>query len=291
MIVSDVKADWDQKNKVSNYPIFMISEVLDILEPGWSLNSFESFDNLPCFTKKKLGLSYFLQPFLTRTLHGFEHFDTKNWNTFFPKICQFNVEKLPTSLPENWEIKELKFQRMSLEAPLMDIEKRFSENVRRISKKLHSYSLETSTDLTYYFDFIRKHNTNFSKMKSELFSRFKKLIIYFDSCGQGELLGVKDENGKFVAMSYYVFDNTTVIDFKGAVTKEGKKRGAMVILHLRAISKFHGSFKFYDFYGANSSGRAHFNRKFGGHNVIYFQLTRIDYPNPIKYLIRKLWSI
>ncbi|MBM3455445.1 MAG: hypothetical protein FJX80_09890 [Bacteroidetes bacterium] len=291
MVASDDKADWDQKNKAMNYPIFMKNEILDILEPGWTLKSCDSIDNLPCFTKRKLGLSYFLQPFLARTLHGFEHFETKKWNTFFPKICQFNVEKLPASLPENWETKELKFQCMSLEAPLEEIEKKFSENVVRIGKKLHSYSLETITDLSYYFEFIRKHNSNFTQMKSELFSKFKNLIIYFDSCGQGEILGIKDDNGKFVAMSYFVFDKSSVIDFKGAVTKEGKKRGAMVLLHLRAISKFHGFFKLYDFYGANSDGRAHFNRKFGGHNVIYYQLTRIDYPKPLKYLIRKLWSI
>ncbi len=291
MIASDLKADWDQKNKVSNYPIFMKREVLDILELDWYLKSFDSFDNLPCFTKKKLGFSYFLQPFLTRTLHGFEHFDTKKWNTFFPKICQFNVEKLPAILPENWDIKEMKFQRMSLDKPLEEIEKSYSENVRRVKKKLISHTVETEVTLSQYFDFIKRNNQFFSKMRTELFSKFKKLIMYFDANDLGEIIAIKDENGKFTAMSYFIFDNETVIDFKGAVTREGKKQGAMVIMHMKAISKFHGTFKIYDFYGANSSGRAHFNRKFGGQNVIYYQLTRIDYPKPIKYLIRKIWSI
>lgn len=167
MIASDPKADWDQKNKVSNYPIFMKREVLDILELDWYLKSFDSFDNLPCFTKKKLGFSYFLQPFLTRTLHGFEHFDTKKWNTFFPKICQFNVEKLPAILPENWDIKEMKFQRMSLDKPLEEIEKSYSENVRRVKKKLISHTIETEVTLSQYFDFIKRNNQFFSKMRTD----------------------------------------------------------------------------------------------------------------------------
>ena len=291
MIANDVRILWDQQFKEKSYPVFMNGDILDIVEPSWELRSYESLNILPDFRKKKFGISYFLQPFLTRTLCGYEKIETKYWNGFFPKICQFNIDRLPIGIPDNWEIKEMKFQRMSLDIPLEEIEKRYSENVRRVKKKLISHTLETEVTLSQYFDFIKRNNQFFSKMKTELFSKFKKLIMYFDANDLGEIIAIKDENGKFTAMSYYIFDNETVIDFKGAVTRDGKKRGAMVILHMKAISKFHGTFKVYDFYGANSSGRAHFNRKFGGHNVIYYQLTRLDYPKPIKYLIRKIWSI
>jgi hypothetical protein len=291
MYNQQLKEEWDEQLRTSNGSVFMTAGVLNILHPGWTLKTLNSTSIVPIFSKRKFGLAYSLQPFLTRTLDGFERLDSTFWDDFFPKICQFNLLHLPKKTPENWEIKELKYQRIPLDISLAKIEDRYAQNIRRFQKKQQYFSLKLNVSTTEFFIFIRKHNPFFKRLKSDLFSRFKELIKYFENKGFGELLSLANENGEIVAMSFYVFDGHSVIDFKGATTREGKKKGAMVLLHLNAIKRYHQKFDFYDFYGANSSGRAHFNKKFGGTNVVYYQFTRINYPSVLKSLIRKIWKI
>lgn len=281
---------WEQNNAEQPVSLFMDKNVLDIVHPTWQLEQINNME-IPKFVKSKFGIEYSLQPFLIRELKGFENLDVSLFNKVFPKICQFNLSYLPKGIPKNWEIKELKFQRLLLDVPLEFIEYRFSDNVKRAKKKENEYSLTTEISLNEYFDFVRLNNKYFKVMKIHLFEAFKKLIIYFDSIGKGELLAIENSEGKIEAISYYLFDGDTIIDFKGASTKAGKKKGAMAILHIKAIRKYHGQFKYYDFFGANASGRAHFNRKFGSSNVIYYQFTRLDVPKIIKSLIRKIYNL
>ncbi|MBM3418175.1 MAG: hypothetical protein FJY17_04545 [Bacteroidetes bacterium] len=285
------KEDWEKKQRTMNYTVFMNSKVLDILEPTWTVTNFGQHSCLLFFCKKKYGFSYFLQPFLTRVLEGYDQFDTTKWNDFFPKICQFQLSYCPYSIPDNWEVKVMKYQRVTLDIPLDELEKNLSVNIRRILKKKDLFSVRKNIPLPEYFDFLLKHNKYFSKMNTELFLKFKKLIEYFDSSGLGEVLAISDDSHNCLAMSFFVFDTQSVIEFKGGVSEEGRKKGAMIILHLNALSKYHGRFKFYDFYGANSSKRENLNLKFGSKNIEYFQFTRIDYPQPLKYLIRKVGSL
>ena len=271
--------------------VFTSQEVLDILHPGWSEKKLENNDVFPFFMNRKLGISYCLQPFLTRTIPSYENLDPKYWNEFFPKICQFNLGVIPKNVPENWEITEMKYQRITFGHSMEEIEKTYSLNIKRIKKKQDIFSLDSDTSLSTFFTFMKKNNPFFCKMKKNLFARFQKLILYFDSNSMGELLCLKNEKREMVAMSYYVFDGNSVIDFKGSATREGKKTGAVAVLHLKAFERYHSNFKFYDFYGANSSRRAHFNRKFGSQHVSYYQFTRIDYHRFIKKIIKKIWSI
>ena len=291
MFENSARLNWDKKVESLAYSIFMSSEVLDIIEPNWSIEQYETIENLPVFFKKKIGFTYSLQPFLTLKISGYEQLDTKLWNSFFPKICQFNLDKLRHDLPRNWDVREMKCQKLNLDIDLNEIFEGFTINIKRISKNSNNFSIHNDISLSHYFDFLNKNNKFFNKMKPELFEKFKYLISFFHSRGLGEILAIKEENEKVLATSFFVFDKFSVIDFKGAVSSEGKKKSAMVILHIEAIKRYHGQFKVYDFHGSNSSGRGQFNRKFGAKNEIYYQYTRINYPKPIKYLIRKLWSI
>jgi len=279
------KVIWDKKIGASASPsFFMLSWVLDILNPNWDALVYLNYEAfMPIPKAQKYGLTYVFQPKFIRSLSIFN----ENEDHRSAIIAIFRETYSLVNVNLDFELKESNsngiFQKLSIPSSCELLHNVYSKNALRVISKL---DVEIEYKLFYdagtFIQFFKKIK-NIKSLKSNSYNKLHQLI---NEC-------IKRENGKLIAAFYkeemiacgfFIFFQKQVYFMKGTVNNLGREKGALYGLIDNVLKSAIGSFENFDFIGSNDQGVAGFYRKFGAQDFSYSILKYNKTKTPIKQL-------
>ena len=178
------------------------------------------------------------------------------------------------------------YQKLDLNKSYESLYHSFSKNTQRIINKSKNLLIEESTNLNGFIQLFKTTVGEKLNYKTENYSALSSIIKNGLLNQKINFLQVKIDDE---VLGYAIFFNhKNVINFlKGAVTKNGRKLGAMHTLINHCILKNASSDKQLDFGGSNINSVAEFYRKFGAVDVEYYNHNYDHLP----YLFKKLKNV
>jgi hypothetical protein len=280
-----------------NRLVYGYSWYLDIVAGEWDALVLGNYDAVfPLPFRKKAGIKYLYQPPFTQQLGVFSrklltkelvnHFlnqipaDFKlveiNLNTF----NRFDIPAIETSLNKNFLL--------DLISPYDDIQKKYSDNLKRNLKKAQKNNLALVNEPD-----IRVVTRMFENNKGQELGLFKHgelsiLQKLFRTCsenGIASLQGATTADGNLCAASLFLDHFDRSIFLFSAATTIAKETGAIPFLIDNHIRKYTGTAHSLDFEGSNDPDLARFYRSFGSAECNYFSVKRINLNNLQKFAL------
>jgi len=295
------KQKWDACIEGSfNTSIFAYSWYLNCVAKKWSaliLNDYEAV--FPIATKTKYKIKYAYQPFFSRYFGVFSKTKpseklVKEFTQAIPdaiKFIEFSLHESNSIHDQNAEIKEKKFQVLSLGAPYETIAKNYSENTKRSIKKAIKSGLTLQKGIEPEKIVSLFKTTKGGELEIFADSDYKTLIKLMNNClddNRGESLAVYDGD-KLCAAAFFMFNCNKFTYLKNGITEEGKTKGAMYFLIDSFVrEKADQSFEL-DFGGSSVDSVSQFYKKFGAKDFVYLQIKINRLPVVAKW-IKKLTS-
>jgi hypothetical protein len=277
------KNKWDLLVNVHHEnSVYALSNYLDALSNDWYGIIWGDYEAVyPLFVKKKLIFNILYQPFFTR------YFDIYGHNT-----CDKYLE-LTAYIQKNYDRVILNFPKTECPIPVQNSTVRVyqnlkisaykpNENARRKIKKLKQMNcwveeIQSCDFLIQNFEqLVQRKNLNELK-KSDL-AVLDKLMKKCMSANFGRIFQVVDEQNQILAQAFFLFHNERIVYLKGASSKEGLDKGAMVLIFDHVINSLPKHFIF-DFGGSNDENVARFFYSMGGKDVQY--LSWVENISPI----------
>lgn len=241
----------------------------------------------PFAHQKKAGYGLVYQPFFTRSFpflgdlndefisyvfHYFQkHFKHFDINLF----CQLDFSFL--------NIENRFFQQLNLNQDYGIIQESFSKNTIRILKKNKDLVIKKSTELDLFLSLFKEKVGERLKYKLENYNSLSSLIKEGLSKNCIDFFQVECD-GEVLAYGVFYYHKNVINFLKGAVTNNGKKRGAMFVLINHLIDANCNSEKILDFGGSNVENISNFYKKFGAKDVLYRNYSFDNLPKIIKKL-------
>jgi hypothetical protein len=292
------KERWDSFISSSvNGIIYACSWYLDCTAPGWDaliLNDYEAVMPLP--KRKKFGINYIFQPYLTQQLGVFYHEKEIDISQFFShipkKIRHVSLNLNEYNLVEENILKENKNFLLDISLDYASIYKAYTRNCKRNLKKAQSAGFQKTREISAeeFSNFIRENLEEKIPGKSHTtFLTIAELVQIAFLKGKGELLGLTDSKGILHAAGFFLKSNNRLIFSVCASTKYGKENQAMYLLVDYQIKNNCGQYDYFDFSGSNHPGIAYFNSTFGAVPTTYctVQLNRLPSRINLLYWLRR----
>ncbi len=290
------KQKWDACiNKSTNASIFVYSWYLDIVSGNWSALVLNDYDAVfPLASKSKYNINYLIQPFFTRYfgVYSKNKITEKLVSDFFAaipekfKFIEFCIHESNTSFLNDFDLKEKKYQELSLQREYEFIQKEFSDNAKRNVKKA------VKADLSFQSGISPEKIVNLFKTTKgnelEVFKpeHYKTLIKLMNEClkqNKGTSIAVYDGN-KLCAAGFFMFSNNRYVFLKSGVTDEGKSKGAMHFLFDHFIKENANHGYELDFGGSSVDSVARFYKNFGAKDSVYLQVKKNNLPKLLKWV-------
>jgi hypothetical protein len=280
----------------SNSRIYGYSWYLDnVADDWWGLVEGDYESVMPLvWNDKLLKTKQIYQPFLTQQLGLFSmNICSKARIEFFLnaipaefRYVDMQLNFLNTDIAEfkNWKIELRTNFILDLKRPYEEIQKGYSNNLRRILKKQTEANLYATTDLKpeTFISQVREFHTAQKNNIPEAFYHTALRVIY--NClhrGQGTIFAIFDTEKRLCAAAFIVFDSYRLVNVINFSTEIGKELNAMHFLFDGLIQNNANTLKIFDFEGSNIEGVARFYESFGAINQPY---PRLKYNNLPWYL-------
>lgn len=280
-------AKWNKCVEHASSPtIFANYELLSLVSPGWCALIRDDYDAvMPLPSRSKWGLSYVFTPFFISRLGIFSRVapdatETASFIKAIPgkyKQCDLclNSDNDISLLSENAYRMMVSYS-LELNLSYETLFANFSGNTRRNIKTAHKFSLSlTSADILQLVDLFRQNRGKDRSVcfKDADYRTLVSMVQFWQQRDLVELLGVKDENGRFIAGACFLKDyQRRWFLFSGRDTSEGNKR-AMFYLLSEYVKKCAGEELVLDFNGSMNPNVARFYAGFGSQKYEFPMLT------------------
>ncbi len=283
----------------ANSRVYAYSWYLDnVADDWWGLIEGDYESVMPLvWNDKMLKTKQIYQPFLTQQLGLFSiNVCSKARISAFlnaiPSEFRFvdmQLNFLNTDIAEYdaWKIEQRPNYILDLKRPYEQVAEGYSQNLRRILKKIEPGSLYATTDLTpeRFIEVARQAHQNQKLNLPELFYHTAIRIIY--NClhrGQGSIFAVYDAQKQLCAASFIILDGMRLLNLINFSTAQGHSLNAMHFLFDAIIQNNSNKLKLFDFEGSTIEGVARFYQSFGAINQPYLRLKANKLPWYLRFL-------
>jgi hypothetical protein len=276
-------------DKASNGLIYAYSFYLDHMADNWDalvLNDYEAVMPLPW--RKKFGIHYLYQPFLTPQLGLLGNNITKDlleeflasipkkfafWEINLNKGNAFEIPKFPLGKKFNYII--------SLDQPYNAISHEYHQNLKRNVKKAMAAGCVYKEDISLdeIFDPAIKQFHKHSNFSDRDALKFKTLARKLLLQKKAKTIGVY-LNDVLCAACVFLIDHKAAYYILATTTSQGKKTGASHFLLDQFIKRNAGKALALDFAGSDVPSVGLFNKGFGAETYFYSSL-RINRLHPL----------
>ena len=264
-------ASWDRCiENASNGLIYTYSNYLDTMTDNWSaviLNNYEAVMPLPW--RRKGGISYLYQPFLTAQL-----------GVFGNKINQEMMQAFLEAVPKKYKYWDLSLNHQNLFAingyPLYErtnfilplnrsyetIYKAYRENIRRNIKKNMEYGcrVTTAVDVNAIIELTRFQP---KQPPAQDYQNFRKLFTILQGKGMAKTYGILSKTGELLASCVFFFSHKRAYYILVGNHPNGRTLGASHALIDAFIKDHAGQELLLDFEGSDIRNLAFFYSSFG----------------------------
>lgn len=268
-------AKWNESiSKAFNQLPYAFSWYLDIVSPKWEALVTENYEYvMPLPRKRKYGISYIVQPFLTQQLGVFSKnpVDSLVLNEFIKQIPDFSYELNLNDQNCFLNLPKLPNYVLNLNASYDELASRFSKNTRRNIEKALNCNLKMQTNCTadQFLLFYFSVDNNLNKAQSEI---VRKIVIRGVENDALILHLVFSANDKPIAALCILKSANRLIYLLAASNDEGKSKAAMFFLVNSIIQNECMKNILLDFEGSCVDGIARFFKGFGAVNRPYYVL-------------------
>jgi hypothetical protein len=252
---------------------------------------------MPLIWNKKYGIEYLYQPFFTQQLGIFcpkkpgEETIRKFLNAIPSrfKFIEINLNYLNKVEANGFETTERRNLVLNLERTYTEIQQRYSDNLKRNLKKARQSKLHIHTHIKpeKLVDFYAQQTGRKIKEWQPKLKHVLHRIIYNSlHYSMGLLCAVYNEQGKIIAVNFFLYSKKRIINLLPAASEDGKKTHAMSYLLDYIIQTHCNKQMVLDFEGSNIESVARFYRSFGAEEQNYFLLKRNTLPWFVKIFKR-----
>lgn len=290
-------ARWN--DTVENSPdghVFFKTWYLDALDPEWSALTDGDYQWIfPVSIKKRLGISYALQPVFSRYtgLIGRSGYDSEISDAFLKVLQQHSqytdicLHPAHRHIPEPFQCEERIFQLLPLNAPYEGIRTGYTENLQRNIRKALKNNLEVRRGILpkEITDGFRKYQREVSRTFNR--ARYETLLQLMRSAhelGAAMTFGVHNEQQQLLAAACFIKSGSQLLYLKGFSADEGKTQGAMHLLFDEVIRQNAVRMNSLDFGGSNVRSVARFYSHFGATDVVYLRIRNNRLPRALRWL-------
>jgi hypothetical protein len=276
------KSSWDLCiDHSSNGLIYAYSFYLDHMGDHWDalvLNDYEAVFPLPW--RKKYGIHYLYQPFLTAQLGLFgKDLNASLLQEFLKAIPKkFKLWEFSLNYANIFPLNEFHlYQRtnyiLDLNASYEEIYNRYKENCRRNNKKALQTGCQQVTN--FHLDHIIKlvRNQPSPANESDL-ARFINLFYHLKNNGKAKTYGIQSKQGELLASAVFIFSHKRAYYILVGNHPNGKNIGASHALLDAFIRDHAGQDLILDFEGSDIRSLAFFYRGFGAREEKYAAIKR-----------------
>lgn len=294
------KKKWDNCiDHCTNNLIYAYSWYLDIASPKWEALVEEDYKSvMPLTGNKKYGVHYLYPPYFAQQLGVFsqEKIDRKKVKDFLNaipphyKFLEVNLNTHNTfELPEFQVKKNINIE-LDLNPSYEALRKRFSGDAKRNIKKSEKHNISLRKNISPS-EIIRIFRKNTGKKITNLTDKnYKVLLTLINKCiekGCAEVWGAFTRNHKLCAGAIWFIKNNRAIYIFSATDTEAKKNGGTFFLINSFIQGYSGKNMIFDFEGSNIPGIAGFYRGFGPTELVYLQIKKNNFQNPVRWIYEK----
>ena len=262
---------WNQLIESSEYTqVFFTTWYLDACYSDWSALVLDDYQAIfPIAENSKLGIKYIFQPIFNRYSGVItkDHLPQQIAEEFLNQLSQnsryfdFCLHEQITRVPETYKTEEKKYQQLDLRSPYAELEKSYSENLRRNLKKANKAGLQLNR--RYSGHEVVKQFKIHQRAVSELFTdeQYETLRHLMESAEKNTktyCYATMDSKGEIQAGAFFIEYHQRILYLKGFTTPEGKKTGAMHYLFDQLIRENAGQNRMLDFGGSNIKSIANF---------------------------------
>ena len=250
---------------------------------------------MPLCYRKKYGISYLYQPFLTASLGLFgQEITAPLLLAFFEQIpAQYKYWDMDLNFGNQFSLKDYSMrQRMNyvlyLDAPYQTLQQTFRNNITRNVKKLDRYGASVHRDipLQEVIRIAQEQSGTYANIHTNDYHRFEKLFLNLQEQGRSITYGVQDARKQWVATAAFLFDHRRAYYILVGNHPDGKTIGASHALINRFIHDYAESNLILDFEGSDIASLAFFYSSFGATPQPYPALTINRLPFWMKWLKR-----
>lgn len=291
------KGKWDAAiDRAVNGNIYAYSWYLDIVSPNWDALVEDAYHAvMPLTWRKKFGIHYLYQPFVTQQLGAFstEEIDGSTLLEFLetvPKRFRHARIQLNTGnrVPAAHQFSKRVTHHLSLDSTYDQLAAAYSENRKRDLKKSLKAGVQISSQPdsdSWLSQKIQAAGNNVSGVKPRDWRTLQTLLGELE---RRHLLSVFVAvlEQQTVASAVTVTSGEHVIYLTGFATEKGKQVGASTLLFDHIIKTYAEQPLVLDFEGSMISGIAHFFKSLGGIEVPYWEVAWNRLPWPLKLLKR-----
>lgn len=291
------KQAWDNcLDNASNQLIYAYSWYLDVVSPNWDaliLGNYEAVMPLP--QRKKFTFAYLAQPYFTQQLGVFyanmEHMHaTNDFIAAIPekfKLIEINLNTFNVVSNASYTIKSNTTCHLDLSPNYEKLRAAYSDQITRNIKKAIKSNLFIDNDISPQIVinlFKSNKGKSIKNFKKKSYAILNELIHVLNEKKMVSCVGVKNQNGDFIAGAIFLkqFENAIFL-FSGA-NKEAKEQGAMSLLIDSFIKSNSNSSFVLDFEGSNNKNLARFYLGFGSKEINYYSLRKNNLPPIIRWV-------
>jgi hypothetical protein len=289
------KAKWDKCiDNAGNGLIYAYSFYLDTMAENWDalvLNDYETV--MPLTWKKKYGIHYLYQPFLTAQLGVFGEIVTERQCGDFIQAIPSKFRYIDISLnsghisgiPTGYSIHRLNHI-LDLSKPYEYLYKKYRENIQRNIKKAEQAGckIEKGFDVEKVIDLAVQQMKSHSKETEENIDRFRKLYQQLHAKQMATTYGIISQQNELLASCVFFFSHNRAYYILVGNHPNGKTIGASHMLIDAFIKDHAGKDMLLDFEGSDIPGLALFYRSFGAAEIVYPQLRLNRLPFYLKWM-------
>lgn len=280
-------------DKAGNGLIYPYSFYLDAMANDWDglvLNNYEAVMPLPF--RKKLGIYYLYQPFITAQLGLFgNNLNAELLEAFLKKIpSKFTLWQLPFNYHNLFHVKQFPlYQRtnyvLDLNRSYQTIYENYREHVRRNIKKCLHYGCYLKKEIEVYeiIELTRHHHRNSSEKD---FKNFSQLFSFLRQKSLAKTYGLFSQQNQLVASCVFFFSHNRAYYILVGNHPNGRTAGASHALIDAFIKDHAGQNLKLDFEGSDIKNLAFFYSSFGATEEQYSAIKLNQLPWYMKWLKR-----
>ncbi|MFC2087341.1 hypothetical protein ACFLSA_04200 [Bacteroidota bacterium] len=279
-----------------NSMVYARSWYLDIVSPQWDALIYNDYEAvMPLTWKKKVGIKYLSQPFLTQQLGIFSKSVVSSdvVNEFLSlatsKYRLVDIHLNSYSEIKKEEVRKYVNQELNLNRNYDDLHREYSKS----NAKNLKIALKTFTDISESDDsatFVKNYEEYSGKrihgLSNKHYRIMKNLIDKSMNIGIGKIFSIV-VNDKIAASVFYLFDKDRIIQLIAYSSPVGRNKKSMFALIDSIIGQHAGTNLIYDFEGSGIKGIHEFNKGFGATSTKYYHL----YINKLPFLIKVIKAI
>jgi hypothetical protein len=289
------KAKWDACIAgASNGLIYGYSFYLDAMAADWDalvLNDYEAV--MPLTWKKKYGIFYLYQPFLTASLGIFGNkISAELVNEFFTTVPKkFRYWDISLNHGNYFKLTDFKlYERSNYVLDLKDtyetLSSKFRDNIKRNIRKAAELNctIRTNIPVADIIELSEQQFKNFASVKANEFKHFSELYTRLQQQQKAVTYGVYSPNGELVASGVFFFSHNRAYYILVGNHPNGKTIGASHALINEFIKDHAGQDLLLDFEGSDIGNIAFFYSSFGARMENYSAIKLNRLPRLLRLL-------